>query len=1018
MMRHISSFSCIILFVCLSLVGLALLPFLPVKLSPSRELPSISVNFSSPGNSPEVVEREITSRIEAQLARIRGVKNISSASSEGYGNITVEFDRFTDIGNAQFEATVMLRHLWREMPTDVSYPEVVANRSDERSSRPFMTYTVNSSASPYEIQRYVEQAISNRLAIVEGVKQVKVSGATPLEWVLTYDADKLDQCGVGVTDIKEAIAQHYKSEYIGLGRTSNALGEERWIRLALADTQSKDSIDLARIFVMSADSVPLRLDRLVTAIQAEQRPDSHFRINGLNSIYITIKAEDYANQLKLSNEIKNLVSEIETSLLSDYEVHLLYDASEYINKELSTILIRTAATFAILLLFILVYSRNWRYLLIVASSLVVNILVAFIFYYLFHLEIQLYSLAGITISINLIIDNVIVMADHFVHRRNLKAFTAILAATLTTIGSLSVIFLLDEKLRLNLQDFAAVVIVNLLISLAVALFFVPAMIDKLSLSNSSSDIITARISRKAVIGSQIYARFVSLILRFRVAVLLLLLMAMGLSLWIFVKKVYNGNYPEHNEETVLVVAASLPNGSTLDQMDELMIRMEDFLSKYKQIRQFQTNIWSANQAQIEIYFTRDNENSHFPFLLKNDIIGKALQLGGGSWGVYGLPDQGFSNDVRESAGNYQVKLYGYNYDELYQWADSLKHRLLQHQRIREVNINSEFSFWKPDYSQYVVDVDRERLAQAGLDIYQLYTSLGAYLGKDEIVSVKDGESIKLSAKQSGEYDMWSVVNMPFAINGKHYKMGDFISISKQQTPQSIVKENQQYRLCLQYEYLGSTMQGQRVLKEEVLSFSKILPMGYNVKIDDLSYDNGQDQWKQYFLLGVVVVIIFFISAILFNSLSQPIAILCVIPISFIGVFLIFYSLDLNFNQGGFASMILLSGITVNASIYILCEYNDIMRSHPKWSQLKIYNKAFNRRIVPITLTVTSTILGFVPFLIGEKENFWFPLAIGTIGGMVMSIVGIFVYLPILKIQKIRKDRERTPSHNNMFLNRS
>lgn len=127
----------------------------------------------------------------------------------------------------------------------------------------------------------------------------------------------------------------------------------------------------------------------------------------------------------------------------------------------------------ILLLFVFLITRNVRYLLLITVSLAVNISVAVIFYYLFDLEIQLYSLAGITISLNLVIDNTIVMTDHYLRRKDLKTFLSILAATLTTVGALSILFFMDEKVRLNLQDFAAVIIINLLISLFVALFFVP-----------------------------------------------------------------------------------------------------------------------------------------------------------------------------------------------------------------------------------------------------------------------------------------------------------------------------------------------------------------------------------------------------------------------------------------------------------------------------------------------------------------------------------------------------------------
>ena len=99
---------------------------------------------------------------------------------------------------------------------------------------------------------------------------------------------------------------------------------------------------------------------------------------------------------------------------------------------------------------------------------------------------QLYSLAGITISLSLVIDNTIVMTDHIRRHQNREAFLSILAATLTTMGALVIVFFLDEEIRLNLQDFAAVVIINLAVSLLTALFLVPALIEKMGLACSSA----------------------------------------------------------------------------------------------------------------------------------------------------------------------------------------------------------------------------------------------------------------------------------------------------------------------------------------------------------------------------------------------------------------------------------------------------------------------------------------------------------------------------------------------------
>lgn len=125
---------------------------------------------------------------------------------------------------------------------------------------------------------------------------------------------------------------------------------------------------------------------------------------------------------------------------------------------------------AILLLFVLLITFSPKYLFLIVTSLTVNMAIAVIFYYVFGLEMQLYSLAGITVSLNLVIDNTIVMSDHYLRCKNRKAFMSVLAATLTTMGALVIIFFLDERIRLNLQDFAAVVMINLGVSLLVALF--------------------------------------------------------------------------------------------------------------------------------------------------------------------------------------------------------------------------------------------------------------------------------------------------------------------------------------------------------------------------------------------------------------------------------------------------------------------------------------------------------------------------------------------------------------------
>lgn len=1046
--RTFSPFTLIVAFVCLSLVGLALLPLLPVKLSPSRTLPGLTVSFTMPGHSSRVIEAEVTSRLEAMLTRVKGVKQVNSTSDNGSGSITLEMDKHADMDATRFEVSTLIRQTWSQLPEGVSYPQIYASRSDYNASRPFMTYTLNAPATPMLIQRYAEEHIKPVLGQLKGIYKVELTGATPMEWRLEYDHIQLTQLGITLSDIQSAIAGQYEKEFLGICSIEKGAGETEWIRLVRSSTGKETEFHPEEIRLKTKQGTLVGLEKLIKVIHVEAEPTSYYRINGLNSIYLNLTADETANQLELSKQVKQALWNLEQQMPSGYEVHIGYDATEHIQKELDKIYFRSGLTVLILLVLVALMTWSFRYLLLIITSLTVNLAVAFIFYYALGLEMQLYSLAGITISLNLVIDNTIVMVDHIRRRHNLEAFVSLLAATLTTVGALAIIFFLDDKLRLDLQDFAAVVMINLLVSLLVALLFVPAMIQKIGWGGmKKKNKARFQVKRLGVWFSRLYLGLIGWFCRYRVTACLLLVLAFGLpvfllpakmegegqfaayynkvfgsstykekvkpivdkvlggSLRLFVDKVYTGSYFHRNEgETVLSIYASLPNGSTLEQMNTLVKKMESYLSEFKEIRQFQTSIYSARRASIRIYFTKEHQHSGFPYTLKANVISRALQLGGGHWEVYGLQDQGFSNSVRESAGSFRVKLYGYNYDELAYWGERLKERLLTHRRIKEVTVHSEFSWYKDDYSEFYLDLDKHRMAKEEMTGMQLFTALRSVFGRNIPCAhiVYDGqlETLRLTSQQSEAYDVWSLANLPFEINGRAYKLSDFATVQKGLSPQKVAKENQQYRLCLQYEYIGSSVQGRKLLQKDLEEFNAGLPMGYTAEDAEESWSWEKRDNKQYALLLIVIAIIFFMTSILFNSLKQPLAIIFVIPISYIGVFLTFYLFGLNFDQGGFASFVLLCGITVNASIYLLNEYNDVRRRFPRLVPVRAFVKAWNAKIIPIFLTVVSTIAGFIPFMVGTgKEAFWFPLAAGTTGGLVMSVIGIFVFLPIFTLGK-------------------
>jgi multidrug efflux pump subunit AcrB len=630
------------------------------------------------------------------------------------GVITLRLNRHVNPEQARFEASAIVRQAWPSLPEGTSYPAVQLSGVSKEAAMPFMRYTINAPHSPIAIRDYVEAAIKPRLSDIKGIDAIEVSGATRMIWKLEYDFESLKRHELTVAAIRAAVQSHLGREFMGMAQV-DATSDE-WIRLVLVHDSPGTDFNPASIPVQAADGRIFRLAQLVTCLYTEEEATSYFRINGLNSIYLSFTARDEANRLRLCAEVEKRLAALTPALPDDYEVHLVYNEGDYLNSELNKIYSRTGLTVLLLLVFVLLVYRNLKYSLLIVISLAINLGIAFIFYFLLGTELQMFSLAGLTISLTLIIDNVIVMSDQIIRLHNRKAFIAIFAATATTMGALVIIFFMDENMRLNLQDFAAVIIINLTASLLVAILLVPALIDILGLvsyphNGGSRKRRRIRWKRQLVRFNRFYERLICAFCRRKFIVIAAVVLLFGLpvfmlpdrmehrsvtrgyysvnpdttflgklynstigteayrekikpvvnavfggTLRLFAKKVKNGSYSSsERSETSLYITASMPNGATRDQLDALVRRMESYIRQFHEVRQFETNVYSGQRASIRVLFIKEEQHSGFPFRLKGEVIGKALELGGGNWAVYGFGD-GFSNEMHEQAGGIRIKL--------------------------------------------------------------------------------------------------------------------------------------------------------------------------------------------------------------------------------------------------------------------------------------------------------------------------------------------------------------------------
>lgn len=1036
-------FSIIIVFVALMLAGLAFIPVLGIQLHPSDELPTMDISFSWAGAPAIAVEKEVTSKIESALSTIRGLKDINSISRFGSGQVSVGLKKGVNVELARFEVSTHIRRLYPGLPDGVSYPSISAHRASGRSNS-LLTYRIVAPEPTQHIAQYIEQQIIPRLVQIKGLANVRLQGANSFEYQLMYHPEKLKTWGLSVDDISMAVSNYFSESYLGLTHyhPNPMAGESRLPVMLKSGNNRKPTFDQIPLGGVS-DPIILLAD-LASVRFVEQAPQSYYRINGKTALLMVITAAKGENQIKLSDRTKRAIIKLEQQMPEGWQMLLAYDDTEHIRKDLKRVGLRMLFSFTVLMLFVLLVSGQPWYLFMILATVLANLLLAISWYHLLGIEIHLYSLAGITVSFGIIIDNSIVMIEHMRHHKNKRVFLAILAATVTTMGCLSVIFLLDEQQQIQLRDFVGVMLVNLFLSLLIAWFFISALFVKTRMAKKTGSFFKAS-TRKKVRFSRLYMQFILLTRKFRWLVFLLLILGFGLPVHLlpdrlagestavkvynktigspfyqlrvkrfaekalggafrlFSKHVYERSFFTDPERTSLRIQGQMPDGATICQLNDAIMKMENYLSTFPRIEQFMTSISSHSQGSITVHFRPEDDQGAFPHELKNHVVQKALSVGGTEWSVSGV-GRTFSNVLGGGGGGQmRIILEGYNYDQLYRYAEILMEMAMQNPRVEEPSIHGTDPWQSRSRNEFYMSFDTEKLAMHNLSRHEIYQNLRDQIMARNVANVlgEDGPvAVSLVPENYLQYSVWDLANRPLCINGGYYKPGAFLSLQKMAMGNDIYRYNQQYRLVFGYTFIGPSLMEARFANQLLEEINQIMPLGYQASVRTWSWHTEKN--RQHLLILLVIVIIYMICSILLESLLQPLAIIGLIPVSYIGLFLTFYLFDLNFDQGGWAAFILLSGLAVNAGLYILNDLNNYRNTHSRRPMPALYLKAFQYKIFPVVLTVGSTIIGLVPFLVGKKEPFWFAFAAGTIGGLVFSLLAIMVFFPVFLKYKNRK----------------
>jgi HAE1 family hydrophobic/amphiphilic exporter-1 len=1043
-----------------ALLGVAAWRNIPIELLPDTELPQLHVTARWQGASPEAMEAFVTAPLEAAIQLVSGVEKVTSVSADQYGsgttNITVEFARGTDMDFARLDLSERLAALEDELPRDVPAPQIQAYVPEEfrEQQRPFLRYTLTGPYTLEALRAHVDDDLTPELLQVDGVGGVEVSGGRRRLLEIALDERKTEALGLDAGMVFQRILQ---LEYV----SEAGLVEQDGVQRTLAIRHRAESTnDILNAVLLSNGGRIVRVRDVATVHDTHEEATEYYRIDGQPAVSFEIHKEVGVNTVQVADRVKGRIAQLETAHPPGVRIILDDDESEAIRTQLTDLRYRALVAGAVVFVVLFGFLRSFRTAGIVFATIAFSILITLNLVYFGGLTLNVLTLMGLAMGFGLIVDNAIVVLENVYRKLTSGRRTGgaadgdrpsarptgdaavveaaakevvlpILASTLTTVIVFIPFVYLQGELRAYYVPLAIVVGLALLASLFVAFTFIPALAARV--------LRTGRRDRKPGIPSggeagdalfpitdsgppvrrsadpPVYVRFYSgllgVTLRHPILTVLAMLAVLGSSYRLFDKYVTRGVLWRSwwGEQTYIQINISLPRGAELERTDELARFFEDKLKQMPEPERFVSRV-RPQYATIRVTFPDSLETSWIPVAIKEQMVAYSYQFGGAEVRVYGYGPSFYGGGG--GAPNYSIKILGYNYETVRDIAEAVGNRLRRFSRIRDVDVNSAGGWYTSDKAtEFVLGLDRARLALHGLTAQDaVYQVLSAVWGQTRTADIRvAGEEVRFEVKRAGTRDMDVVALDNLLLQtraGTAVRLADVASLNEREVLTRVTRENQQYQRYVSYEFRGPTKLGDRT-RDAVIAATD-LPEGYEIE-GRQEWSWGEEEGRQiYGVLAVSLVLIFMVTAALFESVRQPFVVLLTVPMALVGVFLMFFYSKASFTREAYIGVIMMGGIVVNNAILLVDHINHLRRVEGVPFGDAIVRGTLER-VRPILMTSATTIFGLLPLVLFSEyadANIWNALAYALIGGLTSSTFFVLTVTPAVYLLFERRTERR------------
>lgn len=981
----------------LVVLGVVSYPDIGVDLFPKVYFPVVNVSSSLKGASPDVMDIDVTDKIEEALNTINGVKTITSVSTEGRSIVVVEFELERNIDLAVQDVREKLSAVRSLLPRDMDDPVIQKVDPDANA---VIWISLYGDRSVRELSTYADEIIKERLQRVRGVGAINMGGMRLREVRVWLDAQRLRAYGITGHDVIAAL----KKENIELpgGRIESGTKE---YSLKIKGEFPKVQ-DFNNLIIGYSGGAAVRLSDVGRVEDGMQERRSIVRFNNLPSVGLGVQKQSGTNTVEVVDRVKVELEALKRTLPPGMKLDISFDQSEFIKKSIKEVQGHLIFGGILASLSVLFFLKSWRVTFISSLAIPTSIVATFAVMKLFGFTFNNMTMLALSLSIGILIDDAIIVIEN-IHRhidagmepKEAASFAtkeiglAVMATTLAIVVIFLPVAFMKGIIGMFFMEFALTVVFAVIVSLIVSFTLTPMLASKMLKSSANHAGKTADFMERYYKRLEdAYRHLLVWSLKHRCKVMLAAILSIVLS-GVIVNFLGKEFLPPE-DQAQFIVRLEAPLDYSIDKVDEMFRRAEDIVGKepgVKRVFYGQGFSGEINKGFLFIGLVPLKERE----LRQEDLMAvvrrKLLSITGLNVSAENVSMIG--GGMRLVPIQYSLK--GRDLKELERLSNDIMRQLSAIHGV--VDVDSTMKSGKPEIRAFI---DRDKAADLGVDVASIVETINYLVGGEaDITKFKDESrgrryNVKTRLNPEDRTDPAQIGRlMVRAKDGRLIELASVLRFQEAGGPISINRIDRQRSVTIFANLEGKPLGEARAELDEISA--KTLPADYTWTYKGMAEMMKESFGYMMFAIMLGIIMAYMVLAAQFESFTHPVTVLISLPLSFVGAFGALYVTGKTINIFSFIGLILLMGL-VKKNAILLVDYTNTLRSRGM-SRHDALVEAGPVRLRPILMTTFAMIFGMLPVALGlgEGSDTRAPMAIVTIGGLMTSLFLTLIVVPVV-----------------------